>query len=63
METTVLIKPDRNRLQLIMLKGALQMELIGMKRKGKSAYSIAKSLGYKGTKQEVLDQIKLEINR
>jgi hypothetical protein len=39
------------------LKGALKLELLGMKGRGKSAYSIIKSeFGLKGNKQKVFDQ-------
>lgn len=39
------------------LRGALKMEIFGMKRKGQSAYSIIKQeFGLKGNKQSVLEQ-------
>ena len=39
------------------LRGALKMEIFGMKRKGPSAYSIIKQeFGLKGNKQSVLEQ-------
>lgn len=41
---------------LILLKGALKLEVIGMKRRGESAYAQTKRLlCIKGTKQEVYD--------
>ena len=43
---------------LIMLKGALKLELVGMKRRGESAYAQTKRLfNIKGTKQEVYDTL------
>lgn len=39
------------------LRGALKMEIFGMKRRGQSAYSIIKQeFGLKGNKQSVLEQ-------
>jgi len=39
-------------------KAALKMEIIGLKRRGRSAYSICKSeYGLKGNKQAVFDQM------
>jgi len=39
------------------LRGALKMEILGMKRPGQSAYSIIKQeFGLKGSKQSVLEQ-------
>ena len=41
------------------LKGALSLELKGMKRRGRSAYSIVKSeFGFRGSRQKVYDQLK-----
>ena len=43
---------------LLALRAALRMEVVGLKGRGKSAYSIAKEeLGVKGNKQKVLDQV------
>ena len=40
------------------LRAALRLEVVGLKGRGKSAYSIAKQeLGVKGNKQKVLDQV------
>jgi len=42
---------------LIMLKGAFSLELVGMKRKGESAFAQAKRLfNLKGNKQSVINQ-------
>ena len=43
---------------LLSLRAALRLEVVGLKGRGKSAYSIAKQeLGVKGNKQKVLDQV------
>lgn len=43
---------------LIMLKGALKLEVLGMKRRGESAYAQTKRLlQIKGTKQEVFNTL------
>ena len=43
---------------LLSLRAALRMEVVGLRGRGKSAYSIAKQeLGIKGNKQKVLDQV------
>ena len=43
---------------LLSLRAALRLEVVGLKGRGKSAYSIAKKeLGVKGNKQKVLDQV------
>ena len=43
---------------LLSLRAALRLEIVGLKGRGKSAYSIAKEeLGIKGNKQKVLDQV------
>ena len=44
--------------RLLTLRAALRLEVVGLRGKGKSAYSIAKEeLGIKGNKQKVLDQV------
>jgi hypothetical protein len=43
--------------QLLSLKAALGLEIVGMKRRGQSAYSVAKSMGFKGNKQKVYKQL------
>jgi len=46
-----------DRFRLRALRGALKMEIFGMKRRGRSAYSIIKEeFGLKGNKQSVLEQ-------
>lgn len=44
--------------QLLARRGALRLELAGMKRRGRSAYSICKEVyGLKGSREAVLDQM------
>ena len=44
------------------LRGALKLEILGMKRRGRSVYSIVKEeFGFKGNKQKVLEQLEKEI--
>lgn len=44
--------------RLLTLRQMLRLELLGMKRSGRSAYSIIKvELGLKGNKQSVFDQL------
>ena len=40
----------------------LKLEMIGVKRRGRTAYSIIKQeLGFKGNRQKVLDQLKAHL--
>ena len=57
-EAIVANTPDKIEMfRLLALRGALKLELVGMCRRGPSAYSIIKSqYGFKGSKQRVLDQ-------
>ena len=44
--------------RLLSLRAALRLEVVGLRGRGKSAYSIAKQeFGVKGNKQKVLDQV------
>ena len=56
--TTMLTTPEEiSAARLITLRGALKLELLGMKRRGRSAYAIIKDeFGLKGNKQKVYDQ-------
>ena len=48
---------DINMFRMLSLKGALSLEVKGMKRRGRSVYSIVKEeFGLKGNKQRVLEQ-------
>ena len=44
---------DVERARLAILKSALSLEMAGMKRRGRSALSLVKDLGFKGSKQAV----------
>ena len=44
------------------LRGALKLEVLGMRRGGRSAYSIVKEeFGFKGNKKKVLEQLEAMI--
>lgn len=48
--------------RLLTLRSALKLECLGMSRRGRSVYSIVKAeLGFKGTKQQVLEQLSAHI--
>ncbi len=51
--------PDGIRFaQMLARRGALKLEILGMRRRGRSAYSIIKQeYGYRGTRQSVLNQL------
>jgi len=55
--------PDKIEMfRLLALRGALKLELVGMCRRGSSAYSVIKrEFGFKGNKQKVLDQLEVHI--
>tara|TARA_R100000152_G_C6558457_1_gene30222 strand:+ start:192 stop:392 length:201 start_codon:yes stop_codon:yes gene_type:complete len=47
-----------DRFRLLVLRSALKLEIKGMKKRGKSAYStIKQEFNLKGNKQRVLDQL------
>ena len=49
---------------LITLRAALELEILGMKRRGRSAYSIIKEeFGFKGNKKKVYNQIDTHIQK
>ena len=50
-------KENIDAYRLAVLENALKLELIGLKGRGRSAYSVIKSeFGLKGNKQKVYDQ-------
>jgi hypothetical protein len=58
--TTVITGKDIEAYRAKVLLSALKLEILGMKRRGPSAYSIIKSEFYlKGSRQSVYDQLKL----
>ena len=56
---TVIEGMDRVKMsQALTLRQALKLELLGLKRHGKSAYAIVKdTFGFKGNRKTVLDQL------
>ena len=55
---SVITNPDHiAQMRLLTLRQALRLEMMGMKRGGKSAYAILKAEGFKGTRQEIFDQL------
>ena len=51
-----------NNFRLRSLRGALKLEILGMKRRGRSAYSLIKEeFGFKGGRQKVLTQIERKL--
>ena len=51
-----------NLFRMKALRGALKLEILGMKRKGRSAYSLIKEeFKFKGNREKVLGQIEAEI--
>lgn len=43
--------------RLLTLRQALKLELRGMKRRGRTAYSILRDMGFKGSREAVLEQL------
>jgi hypothetical protein len=55
---TVINRPEQiEAFRLLTLRQALTREMKGMRRTGKSAYSILREMGYSGTRAEVLEQL------
>lgn len=55
---SAITNPDRiAQFQILALRQALNLEIMGMKKRGSSAYSTLKGMGFKGTKQEIFDQL------
>jgi hypothetical protein len=51
-------------MQLLARKAALSLEIKGLKRHGRSAYSICKEVyGLKGTRQSVLNQMQAMVDK
>ena len=50
--------------RLLSLRSALELEILGMKRRGRSVYAIIKEeFGFKGNKQKVYNQIDAYIQK
>ena len=46
------------------LRSALKLEILGMRRNGRSVYSIVKEeFGFKGNKQKVLEQLENKLKK
>jgi len=61
--TMVLDTPQKiEAFRLRSLRQGLRLEMVGMRltSKGKTCYAILKGMGYKGTKQQVFDQITID---
>jgi succinylarginine dihydrolase len=43
--------------RLLTLRQALKLELRGMKRRGRTAYSILRGMGFRGSREAVLEQL------
>jgi hypothetical protein len=43
--------------RILTLRQMLKLEIKGIKRRGPSAYSILKGMGYTGTRQRILEQL------
>ena len=55
---SAITNPDHiSQFQILALRQALNLEIMGMKKRGSSAYSTLKAMGFKGTKQEIFDQL------
>ena len=62
---TILTNPDQiAAFRLLSLRSMLKLEILGMTRRGRSAYSIVKSeLGLKGNKIRVYNQLSAMLQR
>ena len=60
---TAITGTDIDLFRMSVLEKALRLELLGMKGRGRSAYSIIKSeFGLKGNRQSVYDQFKVYVS-
>ena len=58
MVTLITTPDDIDKFRLLTLKSALKLEILGMNRRGQSAYSIVKQeFGFKGSKAKVLQKL------
>jgi len=56
--TTIITKDNIPKARLLILRSALRLETLGMKRRGQSVYSVVKKeFGFKGNKAKVLAQL------
>lgn len=55
---SAITNPDHiAQFRILTLRQALRLEMLGMKKRGSSAYAILKAEGFKGTRQEIFDQL------
>ena len=54
---TVLTGNQIEAARLLTLRQALKLELRGMKRRGRTAYSILRGMGFRGSREAVLAQL------
>jgi hypothetical protein len=54
---TVLVGNQIEGARLLTLRSMLKLEILGMHRRGRSAYAILKDMGFKGTRESVLAQL------
>ena len=61
---TIVTGPAVEWVRVLSLRRALKLEVLGMRRRGRSVYSIVKEeFGFRGGKQKVLDQLSLYIEK
>ena len=61
---TALTTPDQiAHFRMLTLRAALKLEIAGMKRRGRSAYSILKAEGFTGTRAAVLQQLNEQLQK
>jgi len=62
--STVITGDEIKTFQFLARKGALKMEIAGLKRRGRTAYSIIKEeYGYTGSRESVLKQMEDDLVR
>jgi hypothetical protein len=55
---SAITNPDHiAQFQILALRQALNLEIMGMKKRGSSAYATLKAMGFKGTRQEIFEQL------
>lgn len=54
---TILIGDQIEGARMLTLRSMLILEMKGMKRRGRSAYAILKGMGFKGSRETVLQQL------
>ena len=55
---SAITNPDHiAQMRILTLRQALKLEMMGMKKRGISAYLILRAEGFKGSRQEIFDQL------